>query len=577
MLRLTTSTLGPFSVAQGSNYQAQTIEAYNAGTGTLNLTATVAQTATSWLAANVGTARTCTTTRAASSCIPINFTFNTSSLAAGTYTGIVTINDPNAVDAPQTVTVTVNVGGGIPSSLNVYVAPGATVDTVIPTNNSVTGTARTNDGNQWLALELSGAGSFSFSNPYVVQVKPQAANGPGTYTGTLTISGSAFAPDNKAIAVTMNVTTGAIAQQPAPVNLTLAQGTVAADYFGTEATVTNSGQATLTVSGAPAVATNGGNWMTATVLTPPSIPPGSVGAYLNFDTTGLSPGTYTGTVKFSTNAAAVCGTTGCTAGGTVTVPVNLTVEAAGAPVITYQGVLDNATFVPGATVAQGDVMAVKGDRLSLSAIALGPAPPLPTTLADTSVLVNGTPAPLYYTSYGQIAFQMPVNTPTGTATVQVKRTDGSVSNSVSVNVAAAAPKLLLIYNSQYAAAVNQDGSLPLPASYSLTGGFAAHPAKAGDTLVFYAIGLGATSPAVATGQPAPSTAPYAPLVSTPTVNFGGSPFSPTATPSYAGLTPTYAGLYQVNVQIPPGVRPGTVYVYLATASGTSNSVAIEVQ
>ena len=34
-----------------------------------------------------------------------------------------------------------------------------------------------------------------------------------------------------------------------------------------------------------------------------------------------------------------------------------------------------------------------------------------------------------------------------------------------------------------------------------------HPAKPGDTLLIYAIGMGATSPAVATGDPAPERSP----------------------------------------------------------------------
>jgi hypothetical protein len=47
-------------------------------------------------------------------------------MAASTtpYTDIVTITAPNTIDAPQTITVTMAVGGTVPSSVNVYVAPG---------------------------------------------------------------------------------------------------------------------------------------------------------------------------------------------------------------------------------------------------------------------------------------------------------------------------------------------------------------------------------------------------------------------------------------------------------------------
>lgn len=565
MLRLVSSTVGPVSVTAGANGATQTIEAYNAGTGSLNLSMT---SSVSWIAPTVGAARACTTTTLAQSCIPLNFALNTASLSAGTYTGIVTVSDPNAVDAPQTVTVTVNVGGGIPSSLTVYVPPGGAYDAAAPTNSAVSWKAATQDGNQWLSLSVNGEGSFTFNYPYVIQIAPQAANTSGTYTGTLTIGGSSFAGDNKAVAVTMNVTTQPIAQQPAPINVTLAQGAPVFAYpFSPSITINNSGQSGLTI-GSPTVTTaNGGTWLTAAGI--------STGAVLSFNVTGLSPGAYTSSVQFSTNAIGVCNV-GCASGGAVTVPVDLTVEATGAPVVSYQGVTDNATFVPGDTVAQGDVMVVKGDQLSLSAYTPGQAPPLSTQVADTSVLVNGVAAPIYYTSYGQIAFQMPENAAIGTALVQVKRTDGTLSNTVSVNVAASAPKLLLLYGGPYGAIVNSDGSFPMPTSYAQPG-YPAHPANVGDTLVLYAIGLGPTNPAVATGAPAPSTPPYGPLVTTPAVSFGSNPFSPQAIPLYAGLTPTYAGLYQINVQIPAGTPSGTVYITLEFPTGMSNSVAIQVQ
>ena len=572
MLRLVSATVGPVSAATGAAAGTQTVEAYNAGSGSLNLTLS---SSVPWISPSVGASRVCTTTTLAETCIPLNFALNTGTLSAGSYTGIVTVTDPNAVDSPQTITVTVDVGGGIPSSLTVYVPPGGAIDTPAPTNSAVNWKATTVDGNQWLSLTITGAGSFKFDYPYTIHVAAQPANTLGTYTGALAISGSAFAGDNKTVPVTMNVNAGAIAQQPAPISVTLAQGTPANGYFGPYITIAGSGQTGLSTTG-PVVTINGNSstWLAAAALSPPAIPPGDVGAALAFNVTGLSPGTYTASVGFSTNAVAVCNI-GCTPGGTVTVPVTLTVEAKGSPVITYQGVQDNATFVPGDTVSQGDVMVVKGDELSLQAYTPGPAPPLSTQLADVQVLVNGTAVPLYYTSYAQIAFQMPVNTPAGTALVQVQRSDGSSSNTVSVNVATSAPKLLLIYGGPYGAIVNQDGTLPLPASYS-TSSLAAHPAKAGDTLQLYAIGLGATNPPVATGAPAPSTT-LARLVTQPLVNFGNNPFAPQVAPSFAGLAPPFAGLYQVNVQIPAGVGPGTVYVVLEFPTGNSNPVAIEVQ
>ena len=94
----------------------------------------------------------------------------------------------------------------------------------------------------------------------------------------------------------------------------------------------------------------------------------------------------------------------------------------------------------------------------------------------------------------------------------------------------------------------------------------ASPASAGEELVAYAVGLGATNPAVNTGEPATLPTPTA---GTFIVGFdfranalpSAPPFSPVvswATPLYAGLTPGYAGLYQINFvvpDLPPGLRP----------------------
>ena len=575
MLRLANTAVGPLSLAQGTSGGTQVVEAYNAGDGSLNLTVAASDPATrkavSWVTTSIGAARTCTSTTLAKSCIPINLALNTASLAAGPATAIVTVSDPNAADAPQTITVIVAMGGAVPNTVSAYVAPNGVAAAPFTTNSNLRENHSTQDKNNWLSLQYSGVGSFAFYYPWSIQLAPTAANGPGTYTGSVTISGSSFAGDNRTIPVTMNVTTAPIAQGPTgPVNVRLAQG---APPFGPPFTavpiVVNSvGQQPLVFQN-PAVST-GASWLTAAN--------NGAGATLTVDptTANLAPGSYSATVTIPSNAI----------NGSVTVPVNLVVVPKGPPVIGFQGVQDNATFIPGDPLTPGDVAVVKGEQLSFSAFTSGPAPPLSTQVADTSVVVNGTSAPIFYTLYGQIAFQVPTTTATGTAIVQVKRTDGTVSNQATVPIAARAPRILLL-SGGYGAIVNNDGckgispcllggSLPFPASFSQPG-YPAYPAKPGDTLTIYAIGLGPTSPAVSTGQPAPTAEPFARLVTTPLIRFGDNPISPTAAPLFAALSPGFAGLYQINVQIPANAPKGTVGVSAAFPDATSNQVLIAIQ
>lgn len=589
MLRLVSATIGPLSIAPGSNGVNQTVEAYNAAGDASALSLSVSSSVT-WITPSVGAGRACTTTSAATSCVPLIFSLNTASLAASTtaYTGVVTVTSPNTVDAPQTITVTVLIGGAVPSSVNAYVAPYVAPPAqasivAIPfsigaascpyLNGCLIGKSTTQDGANWLSLTLSGEGSFLTTLPYAIKITPQPGNTAGnTYTGSIVTSGSAFAPDNKTIAVTMNVTTLPIAQSS--VTQVTEQLAVGAPVGYAAVTLSNSGNGTLAISGATA----SGSGIAATVS--------GTTVLLAFDTTGLSASTYTGSVSIASNAV----------NSPTVIPVTFQVVAAAAPTIFYQGVVDDAVFGgSGFTVTPGDVIALFGQQLSFAAPTSGPQPPLATSVGGASVTVNGEAAPLYFSSYGQINFQVPVDTPTGTALVQVATEANPLtplsqaSNTVSVNVAARAPRLLLLYGTGGYGAI-EDASqgngynvLPMPSTISIPN-FITQPASRGDVLTIYAIGLGPTNPSVASGQPAPAAEPLARLTVTPTVvfevNLSGLDVKVNVAPNlvaYAGLSPNYAGLYQVNVAIPQDCPAGTVQVSLSFPDSTSNAVNIQVQ
>jgi len=534
-LRVVTAAVGPIPVPTGGTAPPQTVEAFNAGDGSLSLTATVSSSA-SWLTATVGSSRTCTQTTLAASCIPLQFTLNTSTLAAGTYTGVVTLTaGSTTIDAPQTITVTVRVG-----AVDVYVAPGKTVDLPVTFGHLVTPSVNTQDGNRWLSLALQGSGSFRFIFPYTVHIAPVDGMGTGNYTGNIITSGSSVSTENVNIPVTMHLTTQPIAQAvPTAINLRLAQGAPPLVYpFDPSVGLINTGQGTLTTGN---IAVSGGSW----IKVDPAVP-----SFISIDPTGLSPGNNTGSVTIDSNAV----------NGQQKIPVNLEIVAKGNPLIYYQGVLDNVTSVPGDAVSQGDVSIVKGEQLSFSPYTPAPSYPLTTTLGGTTVLVNGVAAPLYYTSYAQVAFQMPYETAAGTAQVQVKRDDGTISNTVTVKVVAHAPRLLAVFN--------QNGSVNLPDGST--------PTHRGEVIVIYAFGLGPTNPVAVSGAPAPGD-PLAQVSDPLFVSFGDSLFGANVRPAFAGLTPTFAGVYQINVVVPDAVPNGPVNLSVGYSETRSNAITIYVQ
>jgi uncharacterized protein (TIGR03437 family) len=403
-----------------------------------------------------------------------------------------------------------------------------------------------------VSIAAPGAGSFAFSFSYVVTATASSSVAPNDYTSNIVITGSTTPGDNKTLPVKVHVTTQPIAGfSPASVSFRIAQNQVKQTQY---VSFSNLGQGTLTLSqvtGAP-------TWLTATTQ-------GNL-LTLVADPTGLSPGVNAGTLTVTSNAA----------NASVTIPVQLTVLPAGPPVIFYQGVVDNALFAAGDPVAPGGIVALFGEQLSIAAPVGAPSLPLTTSLGNATVLVNGNPVPIFYVSATQINFLMPYATPSGTATVQVT-VSGQTSNTVGITVQPIVPRLLRLGIGDYPIAVIAGLStitFPIPT----TAGIASQPAHAGDTLVFYALGLGQTTPPAQDGV----AAPQATAGGTPVMIIGQSSL-PTSgvnvVPLYAGLTPGFVGLYQINVTLPSNVLRGdTVSAMLSMGTNIiSNRVVIAIQ
>ncbi len=539
-LQLSTTALGPINIAKGASGPTQTVTATNIGTGTLNLAASGSA---SWLQPSVVSGST------------IQIVLSTASLAPGSYTEFVTVTASGAIDAPQNITVTIQVGG-VPSALTFYAAPGqsAVTQQIITLGKPATATATTTSGTGWLAVSLTTAGSYTSFFPYNVTVTPQSGQTASTYAGTVTFAGSPIASDNVTVPVTLNLTSSPI-QQFSPAALELVSGGTV--KTSASVTVSNAGIGTLAITSA----TGSSSWLSATVS--------GTTLTVTADPTGLAGGVYQATLSVASNAANTSATT---------LPVEFVVEPSASPVLNFHGVVDNATFGP--TLSPGMISQVYGVLLSGPTPAGATSLPLGTTLSGVQVAVNGIPAPIYYTSSGVIDFVVPFETQPGAATVTLSY-NGVSSNTVSTTVVARAPRILYfqLTNSSgqtydYGIMINSsDGSFPIPT----TPGLVSHPAKRGDTVTIYALGFGLTDQNVADGAASPTS----PLANTPapTVIIGGG-FAGTAsdgTVLFSGLAPGYVGLYQLNVTIPPDAPLGNaVALEVQIAGATSNPVYLAI-
>jgi len=237
------------------------------------------------------------------------------------------------------------------------------------------------------------------------------------------------------------------------------------------------------------------------------------------------------------------------------------------------GIVNAASFAPVTnSVAPGEYVALFGSGLAAATL-VAPSLPAPTTLGGVQVTVNGTAAPLYFVSAGQINFIMPFATPTvGFATIQVSN-NGTKSNPITVYTADSAPGVLTQTGDGVGPAkvTHLDGSL-------VTAG---NPAKAGETLVLYCIGLGAVSPPVADGAAAPSS-PLSNVVDNNVIvellDQNGNTYSTTLL--FKGLTPGNVNLYQLNFTMPSGANAapsGQLWVNIGTTVAYTSEAKIFAQ
>ncbi len=192
-----------FTTAQGSSPGAQNINVTSTS-GASGVLFSVQVTAGSpWL----------TTNAAASASTPSSFTVsvNSTSMAAGTYSGNirVTPNGGNIVDIPVSLTITAPASvSASPTSLTFNYRAGDAAPASQPLTVSGSGsaalafTATASSTGNWLVVSPT-----SGTTPGTVNVSINTAGlATGTYTGTVLVAGSGGAPGSTSVNVTLNVT-----------------------------------------------------------------------------------------------------------------------------------------------------------------------------------------------------------------------------------------------------------------------------------------------------------------------------------------------------------------------------------
>jgi uncharacterized protein (TIGR03437 family) len=559
----------------------QSFGVVNIGAGAMNWSARAeALSGGNWLAVSPASGR----SDADSLQIPlVDVSVNLLSLRAGQYSGLIRVEAPGAINSPQFVTVELNVlppgsnpgvqvrptglifaaraGASSPGSQNVRL--GAATPGRLEARSGV----MTFDGGAWLRSIPQNV-VVEPADPQTITVQPALGSlPPGAYRAALTLLFSDGSPA-QTVNILFLVVGGAGAavawfDGPSEAGAAAAAACVPGRLHAVHRSLAGNFVASV---GSPSpievqvVDDCGSAVANATV----------VASFTNGDPSlslaSLRNGSYVATWRPQNAAAQVTATVRASLPPLASAELpaqGLVRDNPSAPALALGGIVNGASFAPNGALAPGSIVSVFGANLA-SSPAGAASLPLPKTLAGASLQVGGYDVPLFYSSGGQINAQLPFELPLNTRPQLIVKGADFVTVPETITVAAARPGIFT---------TSQDGKgqgVIMDVNNRLVD--ASNPAKAGDVVVVYCTGLGATNPAVRSGEAAP-TSPLA-KVSTPvSVTIGGQ----AAAVQYAGLTPGFVGLYQVNVQIPSGVTRGSSVPLVISQDGVpSNTVTLAV-
>ncbi len=501
--------------------------------------------------------------------------FGISLTAAATTTAdpkyaLIQVTDPQALHSPQYVAIVIDVAAaGLapvplpdPPGLFFTATAGAsspnpqqiTVNTTSTTAVKYSVSDSTIDGGFWLAPRPDST-TTTLSNPghIAVTVSPGSLN-PGIYTGTVNIG---FGSAVRGVLVTLVVK---------------AQGTVASFAGGTRAATCTPNAVAIAQSGIVDNFAVPAGWPVALSVQVSDncgsrLPAASVVASFNsgdapIPLAGDNQGSYAATwqpgIVIPNLAIRLDAASGSLTPAQMTLVGEVDNNATPSPALAAGGFLNNLYPQVGAPLAPGTVTQVYGTNLAAGTDQPSTVP-LPTTFRGVEALIGGVDAPFFYVSKGQLVIQVPSELAPKRTYSALIAANNQYSIPQDVDLVAVTPGTVAFGDGRLVA---QHGD------FSLVD--ATNPAKSGEALTIYLVGMGGTNPSVQSGTPAPSTLASVPSQVTVTVA------SQSAKILFAGLTPGGVGLYQINFIVPAGLLSGDLPVVISQDGVLANSTTLTV-
>jgi uncharacterized protein (TIGR03437 family) len=513
----------------------------------------------------------------------IDVSVNASGLSAGDYYGQVRLDAPGAPNAPQFLTIVLNVlasgtnpgpiveptglifvgliGASAPTSQSVHIT------NLTSSTSSFTASGSSTSGTNWFTISPA-SGSVAPNQPVDVKVQPNAGVPAGVYRGTLMLQ---FPQDatTRAVDLLLVVTTALNASAaldsilPSPAAVAVCTPTKLLPVFALLGANFNTPAAWPAAIDADVVDDCGSPMRTGSVITSFSNGDPPLGLVSQKD--GHWSATWTpGHARSSSMVVTVTAQQPeINLQGTVQVSGNV-LDNPEIPVLNVSPMVSSGSYL--AIPSPGELVSVFGVKLA-DGTGGASALPLATLMQGSLLLFGGRLLPLVFASPNQVNAMVPYSIVPGATYQLIAQRGTRLSVPQSVTVAAAEPAIFTTDSSgqgqghiyDYVSATDQPLAGP------------AHPAKAGDVLIIYCAGLGAVVPAIDAGV---AVDRLTQTINPVGVTIGGVP----SNVLFSGLTPNFTGLYQVNVMVPAGLSPGDgVPVVLSVAGVSSPPATISVQ